>query len=150
MKSIQTFLEEFNCIPFEEKATILLQAWFRFFAIKHDQPENSNKLFHKLLEDLKVLAGYKESLKNPSNEIAPSSSNQEKEEPPQDSDIHQLIEECSTEVSKEQKQTFSHMKASNNVNDADESRIEVLSTLEDSELLKPEEVELTPLISSVG
>ncbi|GJU89556.1 translationally-controlled tumor protein, partial [Tanacetum coccineum] len=38
---------------------------------------------------------------------------------------------------------------SNNVNDADESHIEVLSTLEDSELLKPEEVELTPLISSV-
>nr|GEU75072.1 hypothetical protein [Tanacetum cinerariifolium]GEV24869.1 hypothetical protein [Tanacetum cinerariifolium] len=53
MKSIQTFLEEFSCIPFEEKATILLQAWFKFFAIKHDQPENSNELFQKLLEDLK-------------------------------------------------------------------------------------------------
>nr|GEU98640.1 hypothetical protein [Tanacetum cinerariifolium] len=56
MKSIQTFLEEFNCKPFEEKATILLQDWFRFFAIKHDQPENSNELFQKLLEDLKELA----------------------------------------------------------------------------------------------
>nr|GEX29458.1 hypothetical protein [Tanacetum cinerariifolium] len=56
MKSIQTFLEEFHCIPFEEKATILLQAWFKFFAIKHDQPENSNELFQKLLEDLKELA----------------------------------------------------------------------------------------------
>nr|GEX68798.1 hypothetical protein [Tanacetum cinerariifolium] len=32
MKSIQTFLEEFNCIPFEEKATILLQSWFKCFA----------------------------------------------------------------------------------------------------------------------
>nr|GEV29673.1 hypothetical protein [Tanacetum cinerariifolium] len=42
-----------------------------------------------------------------SNEIAISNSNQEKEEPPQDSDIFQLIrEECSTEVSEEQKQSM--------------------------------------------
>nr|GEV37395.1 hypothetical protein [Tanacetum cinerariifolium] len=106
IKSIQTFLEEFNCIPFKEKATILLQAWFRFFAIKHDQPENSNELFQKLLKDLKELAEYKESLGNPYNEIATSSSNQEKEKPPQDFDSHQLIEECSTEVSEEQKQSM--------------------------------------------
>nr|GEU75611.1 hypothetical protein [Tanacetum cinerariifolium] len=105
MKSIQTFLEEFNCIPFEEKATILLQAWFKFFAIKHDQPENSNELFHKLLEDLKELAEYKESLENSSKEIATSNSNEEKEEPQQDSDIRQLIrEECCVEVCEEQKQ----------------------------------------------
>nr|GEX67079.1 hypothetical protein [Tanacetum cinerariifolium] len=107
MKSIQTFLEEFNCIPFEEKATILLQAWFKFFAIKHDQPENSNELFQKLLEDLKELAEYKESLGNPSNEIVTSNSNQEKEEPPQDPDICHLIrEECYVEVSEEQKQNM--------------------------------------------
>nr|GEU55149.1 hypothetical protein [Tanacetum cinerariifolium] len=90
MKSIQTFLEEFNCIPFEEKATILLQAWFRFFAIKHDQPENSNELFQKLLEDLKELAEHKESLENSSKEIATSNSNEEKEGPPQDFDIQLL------------------------------------------------------------
>nr|GEY27546.1 hypothetical protein [Tanacetum cinerariifolium] len=90
MKSIQTFLEEFNCIPFEEKLTILLQAWFKFFAIKHDQPEDSNELFQKLLEDLKELAEYKEPLEKFSNEIAVSNSNQEKEEPPQDSDIQLL------------------------------------------------------------
>nr|GEW47252.1 reverse transcriptase domain-containing protein [Tanacetum cinerariifolium] len=36
---------------------------------------------------------------DPSNEIAVLNSNQEKEEPLQDSDIHQLIEECSTEAS---------------------------------------------------
>nr|GFA16159.1 hypothetical protein [Tanacetum cinerariifolium] len=47
-----------------------------------------------------------ESFENPSNEIATSSSNQEKEEPPQDSDIHQLIEECSTEICEEQKQSM--------------------------------------------
>nr|GFA56688.1 hypothetical protein [Tanacetum cinerariifolium] len=55
MKYIQTFLEEFNCIPFEEKPKILLQAWFKFFAIQHAQLEDSNELFQKLLEDLKEL-----------------------------------------------------------------------------------------------
>nr|GEZ70840.1 hypothetical protein [Tanacetum cinerariifolium] len=39
----------------------------------------------------------------PSNEIAILNSNQEKKEPSQESDIHQLIEECSTEVSEKQK-----------------------------------------------
>nr|GEV48684.1 hypothetical protein [Tanacetum cinerariifolium] len=56
IKSIQTFLEEFNCIPFEEKPQILLQAWFKFFTIQRAQPENSNELFQKLFEDLKELA----------------------------------------------------------------------------------------------
>nr|GEU65017.1 hypothetical protein [Tanacetum cinerariifolium] len=77
MKSIQTFLEEFNCIPFEEKETILLQAWFNFFAIMHDQPENLNELFQKLLEYLKELAEYKESLENSSKEIAEQKQNME-------------------------------------------------------------------------
>nr|GEX67060.1 hypothetical protein [Tanacetum cinerariifolium] len=40
---------------------------------------------------------------DPSNEIAVSNSNQEKEEPSQESDFHQLIEECSAEVSEKQK-----------------------------------------------
>nr|GEW53020.1 hypothetical protein [Tanacetum cinerariifolium] len=48
----------------------------------------------------------KESLENSSNEIATSNFNPEKEEPPQESDIHQLIEECSTEISEEQKQSM--------------------------------------------
>nr|GEW04996.1 hypothetical protein [Tanacetum cinerariifolium] len=43
---------------------------------------------------------YKENLENSSN------SNQEKEEPPQDSDIRQLIEECTTEICEEQKQSM--------------------------------------------
>nr|GFB73739.1 hypothetical protein [Tanacetum cinerariifolium] len=93
MKSIQTFLEEFNCIPFEEKPTILLQAWFKFFAFKYAQSEDSNELLQKLLEDLKELAEYKESLENSSKEIATSNSNEEKEGPPQDFDIRQLIRE---------------------------------------------------------
>nr|GEW30680.1 reverse transcriptase domain-containing protein [Tanacetum cinerariifolium] len=48
----------------------------------------------------------KESLENSFNEIATSNSNPEKEEPPQDSDFHQLIKEWSTEVSEEQKQSM--------------------------------------------
>nr|GEY19046.1 hypothetical protein [Tanacetum cinerariifolium] len=78
MKSIQTFLEECNCIPFEEKPQILLEAWFKFFAVKQKS----------------------------SNKIDASSSNPEKEEPPQDSDIHQLIEECCVKVFEEQKQSM--------------------------------------------
>nr|GEV72370.1 hypothetical protein [Tanacetum cinerariifolium] len=121
IKFIKTFLEEFNCIPFEEKPKILLEAWFKFFTIQRAQPDNSNDLFHKLLEDLKELAEYnnssswdhfiflnddenKESPENSSKEIVVSNSNQEKEEPPKDSDIHLLIEECSTKVSEEKKQ----------------------------------------------
>nr|GEU34061.1 hypothetical protein [Tanacetum cinerariifolium] len=94
MKSIQTFLERFNCIPFEEKPQILFQTWETFFASQCSQPEDSNELFQKLLEDLKKLAEYyqststdrpiflnsdeghsvqdKESLENPFNEIAVS------------------------------------------------------------------------------
>nr|GEV05592.1 reverse transcriptase domain-containing protein [Tanacetum cinerariifolium] len=129
MKSIQTFLEEFNYIPFGEKPKILLQAWYKFFAIQHAQPEDSNELFQKLLDDLKELAEYvnspsrnrpifsdnnedhsvqyKEYSENSSNEIVASNSNQKKEKPPQDSGIRQLIrEECCIEVCEEQKQNM--------------------------------------------
>nr|GFA74296.1 hypothetical protein [Tanacetum cinerariifolium] len=107
MNSIQTLLEKFNYIPFGEKPKILLQAWYKFFTIQHAQPEDSNELFQKLLEDLKELAEYKESLENSSNEIPTSNSNQEKEGQPQDSDIRQLIrEECCIEVCEEQKQNM--------------------------------------------
>nr|GEW01970.1 hypothetical protein [Tanacetum cinerariifolium] len=50
---------------------------------------------------------YNEYLENPSNEIAASNSNQEKEGPPQDSDIRQLIrEECCIEFYRKQKQNM--------------------------------------------
>nr|GEV72180.1 hypothetical protein [Tanacetum cinerariifolium] len=111
MKSIQTFLEEFNCMPFGEKSKILLQAWDKFFAIQHAQPDDTNELFQKLLEDLQIInkeltecnhptffddnedhsIQYKEYLENSPKGIATSNSNQEKEKPPQDFDI-QLIE----------------------------------------------------------
>nr|GFA44275.1 hypothetical protein [Tanacetum cinerariifolium] len=99
MKSIQIFLERFNCISFEEKPQILFQTWETFFAIQCSQPEDSNELFQKLLKDLKELA--EESPENSFEENVVSKTNQE---PPQDSDIQQLIEECSVEVHKEQKQ----------------------------------------------
>nr|GEZ51622.1 hypothetical protein [Tanacetum cinerariifolium] len=55
MKSIQTFLEEFKYIPFGEKPKILLQAWYKFFAIQYAQPEDSNELSQKPLEDLQII-----------------------------------------------------------------------------------------------
>nr|GEW90824.1 glutamic acid-rich protein-like [Tanacetum cinerariifolium] len=88
----------------------------------HAQPEDSNKLLQKLLEDLQIINNeqakyinslswdcptffndnedhsvqYKEYLENSSNEIAVS--NHVKEKPPQDSDIRQLIrEDCCIE-----------------------------------------------------
>nr|GEW73173.1 hypothetical protein [Tanacetum cinerariifolium] len=133
MKSIQTFLEKFNYIPFGKKPNILLQAWGIFFVIQHAQPEDSNELFQKLLKDLQIInkelaeyinspswdcptffsdnedhsIQYKEYLKNPSNEIAVSNFNQEKEKPPQDSNIRQFIrEECCIEVCRKQKQNM--------------------------------------------
>nr|GEU94786.1 hypothetical protein [Tanacetum cinerariifolium] len=133
MKSIQTFLDKFNCIPFREMPKILLQAWEKFLAIQHAQPEDSNELFQKLLKDLQIVnkeleeyinspswdrpiffndneehyVQYKQYLENPSNEIAASNSNQEKKKPPQDSDIRQLVrEECYIEVCKKQKQNM--------------------------------------------
>nr|GEU91644.1 hypothetical protein [Tanacetum cinerariifolium] len=127
MKSIQTFLEEFNCIPFGEKPKILLQAWDKFFAIQHAQPEDSNILFQKLLKDLQIInkeltecnhptffddnedhsVQYKEYLENSPKEITTLNSNQEKEKPPQDFDICQLVrEECCIEVCEEQKKNM--------------------------------------------
>nr|GEU90932.1 hypothetical protein [Tanacetum cinerariifolium] len=48
----------------------------------------------------------KECFENSLDEIAVSNPNEEKEEPPQDSDMHQLIEVCSTEICEEQKQSM--------------------------------------------
>nr|GEZ38519.1 hypothetical protein [Tanacetum cinerariifolium] len=127
MKSIQTFLEEFNCIPFGEKPKILLQARDKFFAIQHAQTEDSNELFQKLFEDLQIInkeltdcnrptffdnnedhsVQYKEYLENSSKETAASNSNQDKEKPPHDFDIRQLVrEECFIEVCEEQKKNM--------------------------------------------
>nr|GEZ98003.1 hypothetical protein [Tanacetum cinerariifolium] len=61
LKSIQTFLESFNCIPFKKKPQILFQTWKTFFAIQCSQPEDSNELFQKLLKDLKELTEYDQS-----------------------------------------------------------------------------------------
>nr|GFA57380.1 hypothetical protein [Tanacetum cinerariifolium] len=110
-------------MPFGEKPKNLFQAWDKFFTIQRAQPKDSNELFKKLLEDLKELTEYnrpifsnnnenhsvenKEYSENPSNEIATLSSNEEKQEPPQDSNIRQLSrEECSIEVCEEQKKNM--------------------------------------------
>nr|GEZ21361.1 hypothetical protein [Tanacetum cinerariifolium] len=119
MTSIQTFLEKFNCIPFEEKPQILFQIWETFFAIQSSQPEDSNELFQKLLKDLKELAEYDQSTRTDrpiflngdeghSDEIAdlePEATTDTElsgtedihplaiQEPPQDSDIFKNVEE---------------------------------------------------------
>nr|GFB53050.1 hypothetical protein [Tanacetum cinerariifolium] len=98
--------------------------------IMHAQLEDSNELFQKLLEDLHIInkelieynhptffddnedhsVQYKEYLENSSKEIAASNSNQEKEKPPQDFDIRQLIrEECCIEVCEEQRQNMENI-----------------------------------------
>nr|GEU47516.1 hypothetical protein [Tanacetum cinerariifolium] len=102
IKSIQTFLDKFDYIPFEERPKIYFQTWYNFFKYRHAKPEDSNELFQKLLQDLKELAEYKESLENSSKEIVVSNSNEEKEDPPQDSDIRKLIrEECCVEANED-------------------------------------------------
>nr|GFB88868.1 hypothetical protein [Tanacetum cinerariifolium] len=115
MKSIQTFLESFNCIPFEEKPQILFQTWETFFAIQCSQHEDSNELFQKLLKDLKELAEYDQSTStdhpiflndNEDHPVQNRESPEENVQPPQDSDMHQLIEECFVEVPEEQKQNM--------------------------------------------
>nr|GEZ58468.1 hypothetical protein [Tanacetum cinerariifolium] len=97
----------------------------QFPLVYEQKPKDSNDLFQKLLKDLKELVEYdqststdrpiflndnedhhvqsKESLDNSSEENVVSKTNQE---PPQDSDIHQLIEECSVEVPEQQKQNM--------------------------------------------
>nr|GFB10659.1 hypothetical protein [Tanacetum cinerariifolium] len=112
--------------PDIKKPQILFQTWETFFAIQCSQPEDSNELFQKLLKDLKELAEYdqatstdrpiflndnedhpvqnrEESPENSSKENVVSKTNQE---PPQDSNIHQLIEECSIEGPEQQKQNM--------------------------------------------
>nr|GEX99077.1 hypothetical protein [Tanacetum cinerariifolium] len=133
MMLIQTFLEKFNRISFGEMPKVLLQASDKFFAIQHAQPEDTNELFQKLFEYLQIineeLAEYinspswnrptfcnndeehsvqcKEYLENSSNAIAASNFNQEKEDPPQHSDIRQLVrEECGIKVCEDQKQNM--------------------------------------------
>nr|GEV73465.1 hypothetical protein [Tanacetum cinerariifolium] len=73
------------------------------FSFVYEQEPSYNQNY----DDLKELAEYKESLENSSNKIDASSSNQEKEEPPQDSKIRKLIrEECYVKVCEEQKQSM--------------------------------------------
>nr|GEU69947.1 hypothetical protein [Tanacetum cinerariifolium] len=104
--------------------------WTKILIFPYAQPEDSNELFQKLLEDLHIIKKEltkcnrptffdnnedhsfqnKEYSENSSNEIAASNSNQEKEGPPKDFDIRQLIrEECGIEVCEEQKQNMEEL-----------------------------------------
>nr|GEW14583.1 hypothetical protein [Tanacetum cinerariifolium]GEX26087.1 hypothetical protein [Tanacetum cinerariifolium]GEX26091.1 hypothetical protein [Tanacetum cinerariifolium] len=64
MKSLQTFLKNFNRISFREMPKVLSLVWGKFFEIQHAQPEDIHELLRKLLEDLQII-------KNSSNAITP-------------------------------------------------------------------------------
>ncbi|GJZ71080.1 hypothetical protein Tco_0634931 [Tanacetum coccineum] len=46
MKSIQNFLKKFNRISFRETPKVLIQAWDKFFDVKHAQPEDNRPAFY--------------------------------------------------------------------------------------------------------
>nr|GEV17310.1 putative ribonuclease H-like domain-containing protein [Tanacetum cinerariifolium] len=80
---------------------ILTFSGSQYLDIHPPSQETSNEVFranHSIQNE--------ESFENSSNKIAVSNSNQDKEEPAQDFDMHQLIEECSTEICEEQKQSM--------------------------------------------
>ncbi|GJS01099.1 hypothetical protein Tco_0317607 [Tanacetum coccineum] len=54
-KSIQIFLKRFNRISFRETSKVLIQAWDKFFEVKHVQPEDVQELLNKLLQDLQSI-----------------------------------------------------------------------------------------------
>nr|GEW24203.1 hypothetical protein [Tanacetum cinerariifolium] len=56
MKSSQTFLKKFNRIYFGEMPNVLSRALEKFFEIQHAQPEDTNELLQKLLEDLQIIS----------------------------------------------------------------------------------------------
>ncbi|GJW74084.1 hypothetical protein Tco_0133454, partial [Tanacetum coccineum] len=55
MKSIQKFLKKFIRIYFRETPKVLIQAWDKFFEVKHAQPEDVQELLNKLLQDLQSI-----------------------------------------------------------------------------------------------
>ncbi|GKF39750.1 hypothetical protein Tco_0119811, partial [Tanacetum coccineum] len=55
MKSIQNFLKKFNHISFRETPKVLMQAWDKFFKVKHAQSEEVQELLNKLLQDLQSI-----------------------------------------------------------------------------------------------
>ncbi|GJU60966.1 hypothetical protein Tco_1238732 [Tanacetum coccineum] len=55
MISIETFLKKFNRISLRETPKVLMQAWDKFFEIKHAQSEEVQELLYKLLQDLQSI-----------------------------------------------------------------------------------------------
>ncbi|GKB21097.1 hypothetical protein Tco_0855020 [Tanacetum coccineum] len=55
MKSIQKFLKKFNRISFRETPKVFMQAWDKFFEVKHAQSEEVQELLNKLLQDLQSI-----------------------------------------------------------------------------------------------
>ncbi|GJS14108.1 hypothetical protein Tco_0408580 [Tanacetum coccineum] len=56
MISIETFLKKFNRISFRETPKVLMQAWNKFFEVKHAQPEEVQELLSKLVNDVQIIS----------------------------------------------------------------------------------------------
>nr|GEY80651.1 hypothetical protein [Tanacetum cinerariifolium] len=131
---------------------------------EHAQPEDSNELFQKLLEDLQIINKELIECNYPtffndnedhsvqhkeysSNEIVASNSNQEKEGPPQDSGICQLIrEECCIEVCEEQKQnmedTILELVVKNVVEQSAELKTRIIESLQNFRVIHKSSISL--------
>nr|GEU33394.1 hypothetical protein [Tanacetum cinerariifolium] len=98
------FVKEFSLLSAESEDTIFDPGQLHqqeYPEIHSPSPKTSDEVFqanHSIQSE--------ESFENSSNQTAVSNSNKEKEIPLQDSDFHQLIEECSTEVSGKQKKSM--------------------------------------------
>ncbi|GKB88540.1 hypothetical protein Tco_0960812, partial [Tanacetum coccineum] len=57
MKSIQNFLKKFNRISFRETPEVLMQAWDKFFKVKHAQSEEGRDRYHFWSGDLSIPSG---------------------------------------------------------------------------------------------
>ncbi|GJW50171.1 hypothetical protein Tco_0091522 [Tanacetum coccineum] len=56
LKSIETFLKKFNRISFRETPKVLSLAWEKFFEIQHAQPDDTQELLHKPLNDVQTIS----------------------------------------------------------------------------------------------
>ncbi|GJV04462.1 hypothetical protein Tco_1338031 [Tanacetum coccineum] len=74
INSIENFLKRFNRISFRDNPKVLMQAWDKLFEIKHAQPEDTQDLLIKLVEDVRSISEeFAEFINIPTWNLSPSS-----------------------------------------------------------------------------
>ncbi|GJU60013.1 hypothetical protein Tco_1237779 [Tanacetum coccineum] len=74
INSIENFLKRFNRISFRDNPKVLMQAWDKLFEIKHAQPEDTQDLLIKLVEDVRSISEeFAEFINIPTGNLSPSS-----------------------------------------------------------------------------